>query len=66
MWAIYIVHILMKIISSWHTARFEEAIIELDGERHPDCMFLMGSSLTSVIATIDGICRVVKTMCLLN
>ena len=49
------------------SARFEEAIIELDGERHPDCMFLMGSSLTSVIATdINGICRVVENdeMCI--
>ncbi len=58
---LYCTHIDEDNIIMGDTARFEEAIIELDGERHPDCMFLMGSSLTSVIATdINGICRVVE------
>ena len=53
---LYCTHIDEDNIIMGDTARFEEAIIELDGERDPDCIFLMGSSLTSVIATdINGI-----------
>lgn len=58
---LYSTHIDEDNIIMGDTTRFEEAILELDAEKQPDCIFLMGSSLTSVVATdIDGICRVVE------
>lgn len=58
---LYSTHIDEDNIIMGDTTRFEEAIVELDAERNPDCIFLMGSSLTSVIATdMNGICRVVE------